>query len=128
VQVNFTTGHTFARKNKVIREFSFKVSDPAFDNYMRFAMKHEGAPYSSLQIVGMFIAKVFGLKRNPLTNSSRSYVCSELVSQLLFELGEFQIERAKLNLLGPKEVYEMCEHYYKINNILMENSYGNSKS
>ena len=88
-QVNFTNGLLFFNKNEVIKEFTFDATDEYFDKYMTFALKNVGKPYGVLQVFGIAIYSLLGLKKIPFASGQAAYVCSELVAEILFEIGRF---------------------------------------
>lgn len=107
-QVNFMNTDIFHMKNKTIKEFEFKVSDEAFDKYMKFALNNCGRPYGVKQILGIAIMKILNLPNNPFPNGVADYVCSELVAEVLCELGKFKYDRATFDRLTPKDIYKFC--------------------
>ena len=107
-QVNFENGDVFLNKAEVVREFEFEISDEAFDRYMFFALKNVGKPYSVLQVFGIALFSLFDLKKNPFSNGSKYYVCSELVSEILYEIGRFRYDRNVFDKLTPKSLFEFC--------------------
>jgi hypothetical protein len=108
VQVNFVNCDLFHQNHKTVREFELMVTDEAFDKYMHFALKNVGKPYSLLQVVGIFLYSVFPIKDNPFRNGDSAYVCSELVSEILYEAGKFNHDKRAFDKLTPKHVYEYC--------------------
>lgn len=107
-QVNFESGELFFKKAETVREFRFDVSDQAFDNYMSFALKNAGKPYGILQVFGIAICSLLGLNKNPFPSGSSNYVCSELVAEILFEIGRFHYDRELFDKLTPKDLFEFC--------------------
>lgn len=107
-QVNFESGELFFKKAETVREFEFEVTDDAFDKYMVFALKNAGKPYGLLQVFGIALYALFGLKKNPFPSGSANYVCSELVGEILFELGKFKYDRELFDRLTPKDLFEFC--------------------
>ena len=110
-QVNFESGALFFKKAEAIREFEFEVTDEAFDRYMSFALKNAGKPYGVLQVVGLALYSLLGLKKNPFPSGSANYVCSELVAEILFELGRFKYDRELFDKLTPRDLFEFCKKY-----------------
>lgn len=107
-QVNFMNEELFFKKSDVVREFQFEVTNDAFDTYMRFAMKNAGKPYGILQAIGIAIYSLFGLKNNPFPSGQAAYVCSELVAEILFEIGKFKYDRELFDKLTPKDLFKFC--------------------
>jgi len=107
-QVNFESGELFFQKAETVREFEFDVSDQAFDNYMGFAIRNAGKPYGILQVVGIALCSIFGLKKNPFPNGKSNYVCSELIAEILFEIGKFKYDKNIFDRCTPKDLYIFC--------------------
>lgn len=106
--VNFMNDKVFLNKNKVVKEFKFNVTDQAYDNYMKFALTNVGKPYSVSQVIGIVIAKFLALRKNPFATGQASYVCSELIADVLYELAKFKIEREDFDSITPKEIFDLC--------------------
>lgn len=107
-QVNFTNGALFFDKNESVREFPFDITDDAFEKYMTFALSHAGKPYGALQVLGIALYSLFGLKKNPFPSGQAAYVCSELVGEILYEVGRFKYDRELFDRLTPKDLFEFC--------------------
>lgn len=107
-QVNFESGELFFKKAEAIREFQFEVSDEAFDKYMEFAIRNAGKPYGILQVFGILFVSLFSLEKNPFPSGSANYVCSELVGEILYEIGRFKYDRELFDKLTPKDLFEFC--------------------
>lgn len=103
--VNFMGCKIFEKKALVIKEFSFEVSDDAKDKFLDWAIANSGADYSVLKGLGIFFARCFQMK-NPFEKKD-GYVCSILVAKALGPLMDKEIPDA--SILGPKEIYELCE-------------------
>lgn len=109
--VNFESGELFFKKAQTVKEFEFRVSDEAFDAYMSFALRNVGKPYGIKQIFGIFLLKIFKLKSNPFKNGSADYVCSELVAEILYELGLYKYDRETFDRLTPSNLFRFCVQY-----------------
>jgi len=107
-QVNFESGEMFFKKAETVREFEFEITDDAFDAYMRFAIKNAGKPYGVLQVFGIALYSLLGLEKNPFPSGSTNYICSELVAEILFEIGKFKYDRELFDKLTPKDLFEFC--------------------
>lgn len=116
-QVNFVSEEMFLTKNEVVREFCFNVSDEAFDKYMIFSLKNAGKPYGVKQIFGILLVQLFGLEKNPFADGTNKYVCSELVADILFEIGRLSYSRDVLDKITPKTIYDLCVKFEMENNL-----------
>jgi hypothetical protein len=63
-----------------------------------------GKNYGYLQILGYPIAKLFGLKHNPI---KKDYVCSEIVLRFLLSNGYKEFECLDPNSATPQDVYDI---------------------
>jgi len=106
--VNFMAGAVFDDLNKVHREFSFKVSDEAYDNFMGWATTVCGKPYSAFQPFGIMLREVFGLKKNPFSNGQKAWVCSELVSFALSDSLGVHLSPHIFENATPRDLFSIC--------------------
>jgi hypothetical protein len=97
----------FLDTNEVVEEFTIEVSDEAYDNLMYKAIQLVGRPYGVRQIVGIVVAKIFDLDKNPFQTKKDTYICSEWCGIVLKELG-YVIPKDP-NLLTPKDVYKVLK-------------------
>lgn len=111
--VNFTHEAVFLKNNEVVKEFHIPVTDVQFEQVARYAIMTAGKSYSVPQIIGIMIADLFRLNRNPLDVQKETFICSEYLGQILRLLG---IQLTKhLSLLTPKDLYlKLRELYEKI--------------
>lgn len=107
--VNFQSEVYFYHKAEVINEFEFEVSDQAFDAYMRFALLRVGAPYGIMQAIGIGLSSLLGFDENPFGSGRSKYVCSELVGEILYEIGRFKYDRVMFDRLTPKDIFKFCQ-------------------
>jgi hypothetical protein len=106
--VNFMSEEIFLEKNEVVDEFNFDITDDAFSRYISFAIKTVGKSYGFKQLLGLFLVSVFGLKKNPFPSGRSDYVCSELVGDILMEIGKFSYSSELLDRLTPRDIYKFC--------------------
>lgn len=109
MQVNFINGNLFLEKEKVIKEFPFQITDEAYDKYMKFALTNVGKPYGVLQVFGILACLIFKLNKNPFPNGNADFVCSELVADILYEVGKFKYDRELFDRIKPKEIWDFCQ-------------------
>lgn len=127
-QVNFMSQVMFCGKNEIIREFEFEIADEAFDDYMKFALENAGAPYSVWQLVGIGIALLFDLKKNPFSNGRGGYVCSELAGIILSGLEKIDLSDMDFDLMKPTDVYRWCISLENDRGRVMESPKGSNQS
>jgi hypothetical protein len=106
--VNFQEGKRFDSINETVYKFDILLSDSTRKKVVQFAMDQAGSPYSLKQLLGLLIAKVsklLGFKPlNPLKDGRSSYICCELVAEILAELGHKMPQ--DLDDITPKDVFE----------------------
>lgn len=102
--VNFMNKDVFLEHNVIVKEFDIPVSDVQFQQVKRYAMKTAGKKYSFLQILGILIADLLRLDRNPLDMNKQTFVCSEYLGQI-FKMLSIKINK-HISLVTPKDIYE----------------------
>jgi hydrogenase maturation protein HypF len=90
-----------------IEEKEIEISDDVYNFILQYSIDQLGIKYSIKQAVGIFVAKVFRLKKNPFHNDGQ--VCSELIGHILKEVLGYKIER-DMELITPKEIYELLDN------------------
>jgi len=74
---------------------------------LQYCVDNAGAPYSSLEILGIgwiLLNSLFNRKvGNPFSDGKRSFICSEFVGEALKEIGYNISDPERLD---PKEVYQ----------------------
>lgn len=104
--LNYMSKDVFLMNNEIRKEFPIQVTDEQYSVLMTDCMKSAGLPYAVLQILGIVIADIFKLKKNPFPNA-KEYFCSEWVAEELEKLGyKFNKE---LDLVKPIDVYEVLD-------------------
>jgi hypothetical protein len=105
--VNFVGMNVFSEHAEPVHEFEIECSKETIKKTKQFAIDKAGYPYGVKQIVGILfvkIASLFGKKiKNPFADGGRTYVCSELVAEILKEKFGIKIEE-DLDAAGPKYV------------------------
>jgi len=108
--VNFIGLDKFEEHNQPMKEFVFEISSEAKKLGLQFAIDACGTQYSRLQLIGIAlkrVARLFGFKiKNPI--SSSGYICTELVSKFLNEVGLFD-DSVDLNDIGLIELQSILE-------------------
>jgi hypothetical protein len=93
------------RPIKVLAEFNFDLTDQQYRKLLHICMANAGVNYGVKQILGIGIARLFRLSRNPFSQGRKSQVCSEVVGRFLEEVLEHDTQ-LDLDLAGPKDIYE----------------------
>lgn len=105
--VNFMSVPAFELHNSIVQEFDLDVTAKQFSAVKKKSMESAGLPYSILQICGILVADILGLKVNPFDTDKDTFVCSEYLGQILLLL-DYEITK-DLSLLTPKDVHEIME-------------------
>lgn len=103
------TAACFLSDYTVLGEYGFELSDNDFAKYRDFCLKYKGEPYAFKQLVGLALAKLVGLKKNPLAQTN-AVVCAELLILLMQTLpdvfvGEEEIKKNP-DLVGLKVLHD----------------------
>lgn len=101
--VHFMSKKLFDEQVHVISEYEIQITDDKYDDLIRYCLTNAGMQYGVMQIVGIAIAYLFKMPKNPL---NKGYVCSELVGSILSQLGAIKPEK-DLNLLTPKDIEQL---------------------
>ncbi len=104
--VNFVGANVFSSRAQIVEEFTFEISDDSKSKFFDWAIEHSGEPYSVLKGFGIFLARCFGMSKNPFSKES-GFVCSTLVG-IILKNNFPQLNIGDTQILGPKEVYEFC--------------------
>lgn len=107
-KVNFIGAIMFDGAELVYEEFNVPVSDLTRKTTIQRAVDVCGSPYGVKEIIGfgaVLIMRVFGKKiSNPLSDS-KTYVCSELVADILREIDAEDAGELDPSAMSPKDVY-----------------------
>lgn len=97
--VHFLSGHRFDIEAHTVREYEVDLTDSEFTVVLQKCVDLAGVKYGYLTLLGMAIERITGC-RNPFRDADRTYVCSELVGEVLKLHGD--LEDLDLELIGPK--------------------------
>lgn len=114
-QVNFMGITHFENQAICLAEFELPdVDGDDYKSFMREAVINAGAAYSTKQPLGIFLIKVFNLRKNPFRNGKAAWVCSELVGYVLCKiLKRIELSEHDLEVLGPKGIFKICRNNFK---------------
>lgn len=107
--VHFLGSRIAERKLDVRAEFLAPVSEAQYRKLIHFTHSHAGTSYGWKQIVGIGIQKLLRLRRNPLADGRKSWVCSEAVGYVLQDVLGYDLGDLDLDTAGPRAIYEWCE-------------------
>lgn len=102
--LNFMSTDVFLQHSKVIEEIKLEVPEELYNDILRECMKCAGLPYGKLQVLGIMIADIFRLARNPFPNQKSEFVCSEWIARQMIKLG--YVFYKDLDLVKPVDVNE----------------------
>lgn len=103
--VHFVAGSNFSNSNRIESEYELQVSEEQYSSIMIKCIDLAGIKYGFWTLVGMAFERITGLK-SPFRDQGKSFICSELVGELLRLCGEDLID-IDLELAGPREL-EAC--------------------
>jgi uncharacterized protein YycO len=116
LMVNFMGLAVFESENIIVKEFVLELSENSRDKVMKFAIDNVGKPYDIKGVFGLAIVRFFELLgkkiKNPFKSTGSSYYCSELVAQILSDMGE-NIQ-GDISDLSPRDIY------YYVTNLLKQ--------
>ena len=114
LMVNFMSPTIMSSKHQTVAEFPLQISDATMVKVMQYAIDNAGVPYGIMQALGMGYVQIcswFGRKvSNPWTNDGKTFVCSELVGDILIEVMGDNAKGVNMNDLDPKVIYDYLAH------------------
>lgn len=108
-QVNFMGQKHFEKHAKIVREFEFLMGDFAYKNYLKWTIQNAGNSYGLKTVLGILIARMLKLHRNPLEDGNNSQYCAELAAKALHDFMGIKLAPYQFELIGPKGIYAICE-------------------
>lgn len=103
--VRFIGANRWSGHAEEVSSFEIQVSDDNYTKLMQYCVDNAGIEYGFWQNLGIVVANVCKLKKNPLTDGSN---CSEAIGEIL-ELEGYKINK-DLNLLTPKDIHLILEN------------------
>lgn len=106
--VHFKEGKRFDDKVEVVHLFEIECSSDTRKKVIQKAMDFSGAPYGLKQVAGILLVKMarwIGCDlKNPFSDGNKTWVCSEIVAEILEELGvEFSVSKDNVT---PRDLFE----------------------
>lgn len=94
--------NNFLNDNIIVEEFSIDLSKEQFRKFSQKCIDLCAVAYSNLELLQIFLSDITGGKIK--FTDQKGYICSELVAELLEDLG-YTFEKPK-HLLTPKDIIE----------------------
>lgn len=105
-KVRFFNYDLWSARNETVHELPMFVTKKEFAALQRWALTLVGTDYGVLQLLGIGLVRLFGLRKNPFANGRKSQVCAELVGQFLQDIIKWDIT-IDLEIAGPKDIYQI---------------------
>jgi len=92
-------------KYNVIKEYIVELNKAEYARLIEYTHRYAHVGYGTLQLLGMLFARIFRMKRNPLSSGEASQVCSEAVGGLLKYVKGWELD-INLDVYGPDKLEE----------------------
>jgi hypothetical protein len=110
--VNFMNEATFNEHNEVVREFTLDVPELIKRSVIQYSIDQVGKPYGVKEAFGLAIIRlgeILGQRwKNPFADGHQSFVCSELVADILIDVLWDQSGIVPDDIT-PKDLFELLE-------------------
>lgn len=106
--VNFMASRIFDTHAIIVKEFELEITDETYNKLLKYCLNNAGVDYGLKSVVGIALVKLGICKKNPYTDGDSSYVCSELVGQILEDVLEYKLD-IDLSIADPKDIYKFLE-------------------
>jgi hypothetical protein len=103
--VRFVGMNNWAKDHEEVASFEIEISDESYKKIMLFCIDNSGLKYGYMQNIGILLADIFKLSKNPLTDGDN---CSEAIGEILILEG-YKIDK-DLNLLTPKDIFLILDN------------------
>lgn len=100
VGVRYISKAIWLENVKIQESYIITMSDDQYNQLMDFCIDHAGVKYGYLQNIGIFVADLLKLKKNPF--DMKEEVCSEILGEILIQLG--YVFNKTADLLTPKDI------------------------
>ena len=94
------------KENKIIKEYEIEITRGEFAQVMIQLRSQTGKPYSWGQIIGLVIAELFKLKKNPIQDGPSGWICSEVGLKFLQIIG-FAPKTMPRDRVVPKDIEDI---------------------
>lgn len=96
---------------KIYHSYTFELDEDQYKDLIKL-LDYSHLHYGVWQIVGIAIARIFNLKKNPLSSGKDTLVCSELVALFLNEVIGLNIPKEQFDLIGPRGIKEILDKHF----------------
>ena len=100
--VHYCSLERFTQHNIIVREFTLEITDGQFIKFSRKCIDLAGEKYSQLELLQIWLSDLSGGKWK--FKDQQGYICSELMSALLENLG-IKFDKPTF-LVKPKDIIE----------------------
>ena len=105
--VHFQAVENFSAQNEIVEEIELELTDEQFLKFSRRCIDLAGVKYSKLQLLQIFISDLSDGRIH--FEDQPGYVCSELMYDLLIDLG-IKFNKPK-QLINPKDIMDCVRAY-----------------
>jgi hypothetical protein len=109
--VHFISLENFVKDNEIVEEIELDLCPESFKRFSRKCVDLAGVEYSKLQLLHIFLVDITNGKFK--TQDQPGYICSELMCELLEDLG-YKFEKPKY-LVNPKDIIECLKKANRYN-------------
>ena len=106
--VHFQALENFQNQNEIVEEIELELTQEQFKKFSKKCIDLAGVKYSKLQLLQIFITDV--TKNKMLFPDQPGYICSELMYDLLIDLG-ITFDKPK-QLLNPKDIMDSVRKFW----------------
>lgn len=107
VGVRFVGATYWLKHAEIIEEFEIEVTDECYRELMCFCIDQAGTSYGKMQCLGVFLAKIFKMKKNIFKNDKNEEICSEIAGRILSSAG-YSFDK-DFDLISPKDIYNVLK-------------------
>lgn len=104
-EVHLISLDEFEKRNLVVDEFKFKISESCKDKALNYIADNLQRPYSMKNILGIVFKRYFGIK-DPFSDHDSGFICSELVLRALAD----KIELKNPDTVTPADIYKAIQY------------------
>ncbi len=106
--VNFMSEKQFDNTVHKYKEFEFEISEEAYKEYIKWAVRNAGVPYGLKTVLGILLVRVFNLKKNPFGDGQKSLFCAELSRIALSHFIGAYLPKEDFETAGLAKLFELC--------------------
>lgn len=93
--VHFMPLSRFEQSNEIVKRYEVNFEDDKFKDLWTYMVENAGVKYSRLQIISIFVSKIFKANKGFVQNKSTEMICSELCLMILNQLNIKGYERSQ---------------------------------